>query len=82
MPALPRGWGAEVVIRSAGGGSFDGDFIVSGLSADGRTLEVAMVDVSGKGVSAGTRALLLSGAFGGLLGAMPSGQFLQAATSS
>ena len=31
-------------------------------------LEVAVVDVSGKGEEAGTRALLLSGAFGGLLG--------------
>ena len=32
--------------------------------------EVALVDVSGKGLDAGTRALLLSGAFGSLLGAM------------
>jgi serine phosphatase RsbU (regulator of sigma subunit) len=35
--------------------------------------------VSGKGQAAGTRALLLSGAFGGLLGAMPSGEFLDSA---
>ena len=34
-------------------------------------LELAVVDVSGKGEEAGTRALLLSGAFGGLLGALP-----------
>ena len=34
-------------------------------------LEVVVVDVSGKGEAAGTRALLLSGAFGGLLGAIP-----------
>jgi serine phosphatase RsbU (regulator of sigma subunit) len=40
-----------------------------------------LVDVSGKGVDAGTRALLLSGAFGGLLGAMPSDQFLLAANA-
>ena len=35
--------------------------------------------MSGKGEQAGTRALLLSGAFGGLLGALPPGDFLPAA---
>jgi serine phosphatase RsbU (regulator of sigma subunit) len=39
------------------------------------------VDVSGKGVDAGTRALLLSGAFGGLLGALPSEEFLDASNA-
>jgi serine phosphatase RsbU (regulator of sigma subunit) len=39
---------------------------------------VALVDVAGKGIDAGTRALLLSGAFGGLLGSVPSGDFLAA----
>jgi serine phosphatase RsbU (regulator of sigma subunit) len=34
------------------------------------------VDVSGKGVNAGTRALLLSGALGGLLGSVPPDRFL------
>ncbi|HEY6796457.1 MAG TPA: PP2C family protein-serine/threonine phosphatase [Kineosporiaceae bacterium] len=42
-------------------------------------LELVLVDVSGKGQSAGTRALMLSGAFGGLLGAMPPQEFLPAA---
>ena len=40
---------------------------------------MVVVDVSGKGEGAGTRALLLSGAFGGLLGALPPGEFLPAA---
>jgi serine phosphatase RsbU (regulator of sigma subunit) len=62
------------VLRPAGGSSFGGDFLVS--SCDGKTLEVALVDVAGKGVDAGTRALLLSGAFGGLLGSVPQGEFL------
>ncbi len=79
MPQLPPGWGAEVVLRSAYGASFGGDFLVASRSPDGKLLEVALVDVSGKGVPAGTRALLLSGAFGGLLGAMPSDRFLPAA---
>jgi hypothetical protein len=79
MPALPDGWSAEVVLRSAGGASFSGDFLVATRSADGDILEVALVDVSGKGVDAGTRSLLLSGAFGGLLGSLPHEDFLPAA---
>ena len=76
LPALPAGWGSASVLRPAGGLSFGGDFLVS--ACDGKTLEVALVDVSGKGVDAGTRALLLSGAFGGLLGSVPHGEFLAA----
>ncbi|HKR72321.1 MAG TPA: PP2C family protein-serine/threonine phosphatase [Streptosporangiaceae bacterium] len=74
LPPLPEGWSAESVLRPAGGASFGGDFVVS--TCDGKTLEVAVVDVSGKGVDAGTRALLLSGAFGGLLGSVPASEFL------
>jgi hypothetical protein len=79
LPDLPRPWYAEAVMRSAGGASFAGDFIVSAKTNHGRQLEVVVVDVSGKGLSAGTRALLLSGAFGGLLGSLPRGEFFQAA---
>jgi serine phosphatase RsbU (regulator of sigma subunit) len=79
MPVLPEGWSAEVVLRSAGGASFSGDFLVATRSDDELQLEVALVDVSGKGVDAGTRALLLSGAFGGLLGSVPHEEFLPAA---
>jgi hypothetical protein len=78
MPPLPEGWSAEVVLRSAGGASFSGDFLVATRSDDEHLLEVALVDVSGKGVDAGTRALLLSGAFGGLLGSVPHEDFLPA----
>ncbi|HEY7042389.1 MAG TPA: PP2C family protein-serine/threonine phosphatase [Nocardioidaceae bacterium] len=79
LPALPRAWHAEAVMRSAGGASFAGDFIVAAKSITGDLLEVAVVDVSGKGVGAGSRALLLSGAFGGLLGSLPEEEFLPAA---
>lgn len=79
MPVLPGEWYAEAVMRSAGGSSFAGDFIVASKSPDQRSLEVAVVDVSGKGEQAGTRSLLLSGSFGGLLGALPPEQFLTAA---
>ena len=81
MPVLPRGWEAEVVHRSAGGATFSGDFLVAARSADRQLLEVALVDVCGLGVSAGTRALLLSGAFGGLLGSLPPAEFLPAANA-
>jgi stage II sporulation SpoE-like protein len=74
MPELPAGWDSQVVMVQAGGSSFGGDFVVS--ASDGKTLEVALVDVSGKGVDAGTRALMLSGAFGGLLGSVPADRFL------
>lgn len=76
LPDLGDGWGSSVVLRPAGGSSFGGDFVVS--HSDGKTLEVALVDVSGKGMDAATRALLLSGAFGGVLGSVPREQFLSA----
>jgi hypothetical protein len=78
LPRLPSGWRAEQAIRSAGGASFSGDFVVSTTRGD-EVLEVALVDVSGKGIDAGTRALLLSGAFGGLLGVVPVEEFLPSA---
>src|ERR1700761_2076270 len=79
LPELGEGWGSTVVLRPAGGSSFGGDFVIS--YSDGKTLEVALVDVSGKGMDAATRALLLSGAFGGVLGSVPREQFLPAANA-
>ncbi len=81
LPTLPDPWHAEVSLESAYGESFSGDFVVASRSNTGDLLEIALVDVSGKGVNAGTRALLLSGAFGGLLGAMEPAEFLGAANS-
>jgi hypothetical protein len=79
IPALPPNWYAEAVTLSAGGASFAGDFMVASKSPDDQLLQVAVVDVSGKGAQAGTRSLLLSGAFGGLLRALPAERFLPAA---
>jgi hypothetical protein len=73
---LPGTWRAEAVVKPAGGGPFAGDFVVSAL--EGALFEVVLVDVSGKGVEAGTRSLLLSGALGGLMG---HSEFLAAANS-
>ncbi len=79
LPRLPAGWRAEAVLRPAGDGPFAGDFVVSALTGSGRRLELSLVDVSGKGVTAGTRALLLSGALGGLLGSLRPQDYLPAA---
>lgn len=81
LPDLPEGWSWELEQRSAGGAGFGGDFLVSARTRDNKMLEVALVDVSGKGIDAGTRALLLSGALGGLLGAVPPEEFLRAANT-
>ncbi len=79
IPALPPEWGVTSRVLSAHGDRFSGDFFVAHLSPSGHRLEVVLVDVSGKGTQAGTRSLLLSGALGGLLGAVPSADFLRAA---
>ncbi|MDT0306445.1 PP2C family protein-serine/threonine phosphatase [Streptomyces sp. DSM 44917] len=80
LPALPRGWHREVSLRPAGGQSFSGDFVNAARTGPGgRTLEVVLTDVSGKGMDAASRSLLLSGAFGGLLGSLPPHAFLPAA---
>ncbi|MGP3979991.1 PP2C family protein-serine/threonine phosphatase [Streptomyces sp. KR80] len=79
LPKLPKGWHREMALRPAGGQSFSGDFVVAARTNGGRTLEVVLTDVSGKGMDAASRALLLSGAFGGLLGSLPPHEFLHAA---
>ena len=79
IPALPEGWYAESALKSAGGTPFAGDFIVATRPRSVDRLEVVVVDVSGKGEEAGTRALQLSGACAGLLTALPPARFLPAA---
>jgi len=81
LPTLPEPWHAEVEVEPAYFEPFAGDFAVANISEAGDRFEVALVDVSGKGLDAGTRALLLSGAFGSLLGAMEPVELLGAANS-
>lgn len=78
IPDLPEDWHVEWELRASGGTLFSGDFVVASRADCGR-LDLVVVDVSGKGEQAGTRALLLSGAFGGLMGALPPEEFLPAA---
>lgn len=77
LPSLPAEWECDSRVSPADSGSFAGDFVVSFRRGD--IVEYAIIDVSGKGLDAGTRALLLSGAFGGLLGAVPPEEFLPSA---
>ncbi|WP_030249703.1 PP2C family protein-serine/threonine phosphatase [Streptomyces violens] len=79
LPELPPGWHREMSLRPAGGQSFSGDFVVASRTHGGHILEVVLTDVSGKGMGAASRSLLLSGAFGGLLGSLPPHGFLPAA---
>jgi len=78
IPTLPGEWLVESALSSAGGSPFAGDFVVA-TKRDRGSLELVVVDVSGKGEAAGTRALQLSGAMGGLVGALPPSRFLPAA---
>lgn len=79
MPRLPQDWYVEAVTQSSGGTSFAGDFVVAGRDDAADTADMVVVDVSGKGVDAGTRSLLLAGAFGGLISAVSAEEFLPSA---
>nr|WP_246319973.1 PP2C family protein-serine/threonine phosphatase [Nocardioides kongjuensis] len=79
IPELPEGWLVQSALSSAGGSPFAGDFVVATASDRGRRMELVVVDVSGKGEAAGTRALQLSGAMGGLVAALPPDRFFPAA---
>lgn len=79
IPVLPESWLVQSALSSAGGSPFAGDFVVATTREHGRQIELVVVDVSGKGEAAGTRALQLSGAMGGLVGALRPDRFLPAA---
>ena len=72
------GWSAAHALVPAGGTRFSGDFLIS-CAPEYPGLQVALVDVSGKGSRAAGRALQLSGALRALLDAMPPDAFLEAA---
>ncbi|MGL5867332.1 MAG: PP2C family protein-serine/threonine phosphatase [Dermatophilaceae bacterium] len=77
IPSLPPGWSVTSSVRSAHFDRFSGDFVVAHVDEGTQRLQVVVVDVSGKGAAAGTRALLLSGALGGLLGSVPGSRFVE-----
>ncbi|WP_068252453.1 PP2C family protein-serine/threonine phosphatase [Janibacter corallicola] len=67
IPPLPAGYHAERSIATAHGSAFAGDFLIMAQREAGE-VELVLADVSGKGQEAGTRALMLAGALGGVLG--------------
>ncbi len=78
VPALPNGWRSQSAALTAHGPNYAGDFLVADLR-EGRWLEMALVDVCGKGTSVGPQALQFAGALGGLIGALPPGELMAAA---
>ena len=78
VPALPNGWRSQSATITANGPSYAGDFLVADLR-EGRWLEMALVDVCGKGTSVGPQALQFAGALGGLIGALPPAELMAAA---
>ena len=79
VPELPDGWHSQTAMVASHGVHYAGDFLVADLTDDGRHLEVILVDVCGKGTSAGPAALQFAGALGGLLGALPPVELFRAA---
>jgi hypothetical protein len=79
IPELPEGWRSHSAMIAASGVGYGGDFLVADCSDDGDRLELILVDVTGKGVQAASRALQFGGALGGLIGALPPQGLLAAA---
>jgi len=79
IPELPGDWRVDAEIAPAHGSSFAGDFVVVHRDEERGTLDLVIVDVSGKGPDAAARALTLQGAMGGLLGSTSFGEFFPSA---
>jgi Stage II sporulation protein E (SpoIIE) len=81
IPPLPSGWNVDIAQNAAFGAAFSGDFVSSRVHEDDGVpvLDLVLVDVSGRGIEAGSRALLFSGAIGGLLGEVSADRFLASA---
>jgi hypothetical protein len=71
IPPLPPGWRSHSAMIAAHGVGYGGDFLVASCADEGNQLELILVDVTGKGVKAASRALQFGGALGGLIGALP-----------
>ena len=80
VPPLPVGWRSQSATITANGPSYAGDFLVADLR-EGRWLEMALVDVCGKGTAVGPQALQFAGALGGLIGALPPAELMAAANA-
>jgi len=79
VPALPAGWRCETAMASAHSAGYAGDFMVVDLQEE--ELTMVLVDVVGKGLRAAPSALMLAGAFGGMVGRLCPEDLLRAANA-
>jgi serine phosphatase RsbU (regulator of sigma subunit) len=77
-PPLAAGWHCEVAVALADEVAIGGDFAVFWTDEPGKQLRAMVVDTSGKGAEAATRAVMLAGAIAGLLGELPTSNVLPA----
>jgi hypothetical protein len=80
VPPLPEGWISQSAMIAAAGTDYAGDFLVADLR-EGHVLEMVLVDVCGKGTAVGPQSLQFAGALGGLIGALPPDELMQAANA-
>lgn len=81
LPALPAGWSHQSAMLGAEGYEYGGDFIVSDLAGDGRSLQMVLVDVCGSGESAVPAAVQFAGALQSLIVAVPEDALLATANT-
>lgn len=81
VPPLPEGWQVECAVAGAHGDTFLGDVVLASEGYHRKHAEICLVDVSGKGLRAGTRGMTVAAAFSGLLGQVEPRRFLGAANS-
>lgn len=81
LPDLPDGWSHQSAMLGAEGYEYGGDFIVSDLAPDGRSLQMILVDVCGSGVSAVPAAVQFAGALQSLIVAVPEEALLVTANT-
>ena len=81
MPELPAGWRRQSAMLAAFGVRYGGDFIVADLAADGRRLQMVLVDVCGGGDAAVPAALRFAGALESLITAVAPEDLLAAANA-
>lgn len=81
LPDLPDGWSHQSAMLGAAGYEYGGDFIVSDLAPDGRSLQMVLVDVCGSGASAVPAAVQFAGALQSLIVAVPEEALLVTANT-
>lgn len=81
LPDLPDGWTHQSAMLGAEGYEYGGDFIVSDLAPDGRSLQMVLVDVCGSGESAVPAAVQFAGALQSLIVAVPDHALLVTANA-